>query len=358
MLTALGFFLICLAGMSDGSFYLPSKFTKQWEWEHCWATFSLGFFVISWLITLMLIPNVFEIYRSVPVHEIAWLCLFGLLWGVGSVLFGTAMKMLGMALGYPVGLGTVACVGALIPLVTTRAEHLFTIGGAFVVIGVIVTVFGINVCAGAYRLRENHSDQSRRRGAMALAAGLTVAVLAGVFSAQLNVGFSFGENVIRAARASGAGEILSGAVLWSIFFTPAFAVNFGYSLLLMIKRKTFGAFWGPHLRRNLPLGTAMGALFVCAIYVYSIGATCLGDWGEVPGWVIFMSVDTVVGNLWGLYTGEWDGASVAARRVLRLGTAVIVLAIVIVAIGQYCDTLGEYAAGFNQTLVENVQRIP
>ncbi len=211
--------------------------------------------------------------------------------------------------------------------------------GAFVICGTIITVLGITVCANAYRLRDNHSHPSERQSSLRLAAGLAVAVLAGVFSAQLNVGFSFGENVIQAARASGAGDVVSGAVLGSIFFCPAFVVNFGYSILLMAKRKTFGAFWGPYIRRNLPLGTAMGGLFVCAIYIYSIGATCLGDWGEVPGWVVFMSVDTVVGNLWGLRTGEWEGASNAARHLLRLGTAVVVFAIFVVAVGQYCDTL-------------------
>ena len=78
----------------------------------------------------------------------------------------------------------------------------------------------------------------------------------------------------------------------------------------------------------------MGILFVCAIFVYSIGATCLGDWGEVPGWVVFMSVDIITGNLWGLYTGEWDLAPKKGRLLLKLGMGVIIIAIIVVAISQ------------------------
>ena len=64
-------------------------------------------------------------------------------------------------------------------------------------------------------------------------------------------------------------------------------------------------------------GLSMGALFVCAIYIYSMGATCLGDWGEVPGWVVFMSVDIITGNFWGTVTGEWNAAPRRARKMLN-----------------------------------------
>ncbi len=203
MFTALGFLLICLAGISDGSFYLPAKYTKQWEWEHSWATFSLGFFVISWILTLILIPNIFEIYCSVSSREIYLLLAFGALWGVGAILFGTALHLLGMALGYPIGLGTVACVGALVPLMTTESDHLFTIQGAFVIVGVMITVLGIIVCSQAYRVKEDAAEEACRQRSVSLAVGLPVAIFAGVFSALINIGFSLGENVIRTAQELG-----------------------------------------------------------------------------------------------------------------------------------------------------------
>jgi len=34
---------------------------RQWSWEHTWATFSLlGMFVFNWIITFLLVPNIFR----------------------------------------------------------------------------------------------------------------------------------------------------------------------------------------------------------------------------------------------------------------------------------------------------------
>ena len=73
---------------------------RQWSWEHTWAAFSLlGMFVFNWIITLLLVPNIFAVYSASPVKDLAVLALFGLGWGVGAVLFGLGMERLGMALG-------------------------------------------------------------------------------------------------------------------------------------------------------------------------------------------------------------------------------------------------------------------
>ena len=331
MITILGFVLIGLAGISDGSFYVPMKYTKRWEWEHTWAVFSLGFFTVSWLLTFILIPDIFEIYSSIAAKEIALLLVFGALWAVGAILFGTALHMLGMAVGYPVGLGTVACFGALVPLVTVESDSLFTYKGLLVIVGILIAVFGIVVSSRAYKLKEELEASPEKRSAP-LAAGLIVAVLAGVFSSFINIGFSLGGNVMALAREYGVSEAFSGTVVWSIFFTIAFMVNFLYCLFLMVKRCTLKDFFSPDIMRNFPLGFSMGALFICAVYLYSIGATCLGSWGEVPGWVLFMSVDIITGNLWGLFTGEWDNAPDNARKLLKRGLIIILFAIAVVAL--------------------------
>ncbi|MBT4484738.1 MAG: hypothetical protein HOC71_13795 [Candidatus Latescibacteria bacterium] len=335
MFTILGFILIFFAGMSDGSFYLPMKYTRKWEWEHTWAVFSFAFFVVNWILTFIFIPNIFEVYSSVPVGEILILLVFGALWGVGAILFGTALHLLGMALGYPIGLGTVACFGALVPLVTTESENLFTYKGLLVIIGIIIAVIGIIVSSRAYKVKEDAAEEASGERSVPLIMGLLVAIFAGVFSSFINIGFSFGENVIEHARDLGVSDILSGTVVWSIFFSIAFLVNILYCLFLMIKRHTLKDFIGPYIKRNFSLGLVMGTLFICAVYVYSMGATCLGTWGEVPGWVLFMSVDIITGNIWGLFSGEWYGAPKDARKLLKRGMVIILCAIVVVALSQW-----------------------
>ena len=334
MLTILGFLLIFMAGISDGSFYLPMKYTRKWEWEHTWAVFSLGFFVISWILTFIFIPNIFEVYSSVAIKEIYILLVFGALWGVGAILFGTALHLLGMALGYPIALGTVACFGTLIPLATIESENLFTYKGLIVIIGIIIAIAGIVVSSRAFKAREEAAEKAISKRSVPLAVGLLVAIFAGVFSSFINIGFSFGENVIQTARESGVSNTFSGTAVWSIFFSIAFVVNILYCLFLMVKRDTLKDLLGPYIKRNFLLGMGMGGFFICAIYIYSMGATCLGSWGEVPGWVLFMSVDIITGNLWGLFTGEWDNAPKGARKLLKSGMIIIIFAIIVVAVSQ------------------------
>jgi L-rhamnose-H+ transport protein len=105
----------------------------------------------------------------------------------------------------------------------------------------------------------------------------------------------------------------------------------------MLNRKNSGALWTSGYIRNYSLGIAMGALFVCAIYVYSMGAASLGSWGEVPGWIIFMSIDITTGNLWGFWTGEWKGAPSWARKLLIGGMVIILVAVITVAASQFMN---------------------
>jgi len=332
----LGFVLIVLSGLSDGSFYLPSKFTRNWEWEHYWSVFAIGFFTISWILTIILIPNIFSIYSSVHAKELYMVIFFGALWGIGAILFGTALNKLGMALAYPITLGTVAAFGSMVPLLTTESENLFTSRGAIVVLGLIITVLGIIICSRAFKAKNTSTPQSDRKG-MTLLVGMLIAVFAGVFSALINIGFSFAGNIIEEAREMGVSTILSAVSPWCLFFSSAFVVNFGYCLFLMIKRKNTSALWTPDFARNFSLGISMGALFVCAIYVYSMGATYLGSWGEVPGWIIFMSIDITTGNAWGLWTGEWKGTPLKARRLLITGMIIILIAVITVAASQFMN---------------------
>ncbi|MFC1738931.1 L-rhamnose/proton symporter RhaT [Planctomycetota bacterium] len=330
----LGFILLFIAGMSDGSMYLPAKYTRNWRWEHYWSVFSLTFFVISWVLTFILVPDIFSIYSGIAAKDIIILAVFGALWGVGAILFGLSCYLVGMALTFPIVLGTVAVVGSLIPLMTTEADSLFTPKGGIVIIGLLITVAGIVVCSRAYKIKEDIESQTQAKRATSVVGGLLVAVFAGVFSALLNVGFSFGDNVTARAVEFGASQSFASTAVWALFFSVAFVVNLAYCLFLMIKHNTLQSFFGPEIKRNLLLGIAMGAFFTCAIFIYSVGATFLGSWGEVPGWVVFMSVDIITGNVWGLVTGEWATAPRNAHKLLKLGTAVIIIAIIVVALSQ------------------------
>ena len=97
-----GVSLILIAAILQGIFLLPMSRARDWAWEHVWLAFSLfGMLLCNWLLTLLVLPNPLAIFAGVPRREILILAGFGLAWGAGAVLFGMAMDMLGLALGYP-----------------------------------------------------------------------------------------------------------------------------------------------------------------------------------------------------------------------------------------------------------------
>lgn len=85
----LGFVLVLLAAILQGTFICPMMMVEGWSWEHTWATFSLlGMFVLNWIIILLLVPRIFAVYATSPTKDLMVLGLFGLGWGLGAVLFG------------------------------------------------------------------------------------------------------------------------------------------------------------------------------------------------------------------------------------------------------------------------------
>jgi len=328
-----GFLLVLLAGLLQGSFILPMTLVKRWSWEHTWATFSLlGMLVFNWIITLVFVPNIFAVYGASPGRDLAILALFGLGWGVGAVLFGLGMDRLGMALGYPIIMGLIASLGALIPLLVFFPQTLLTARGMILLAGSGLVIFGIVLCsiAGSRRTPSENTSTATRPNFFKI--GLAVAILAGILSCLPNVGVAFGRNVVSAAESLGVSPAASGNTVWALLFTFGFVANVTYCLYLIITRKTLAQYWNPETPRNLGLSALMALMWIGSFYLYGAGAARLGRWGVVVGWPLFISLSIIVGNLWGLWLGEWRGAPAAARRRLNLGLLILIVAVITVAL--------------------------
>jgi L-rhamnose-H+ transport protein len=330
---AVGFLLVLLAAVLQGSFVLPMTMVRQWSWEHTWATFSLlGMLVFNWIITLLFIPNIFAVYAASPGRDLAVLALFGLGWGVGAVLFGLGMERLGMALGYPIIMGLIASLGALIPLLVFFPETLFSTKGMVLLGGTALVIAGIGSCSLGGSRRTAPVEKSGTRAAGAFKTGLAIAILAGILSCLPNVGMVFGGNVVRRAVALGVSQASAGNTVWALLFTLGCVANLAYCIYLMVSKGILGQWRNPETPRNLGLSALMALMWIASFYLYGAGAARLGRWGAVVGWPLFISLSIVVGNLWGLWRGEWRGAPAGARRWLNLGLLLLIVAVVVVAV--------------------------
>lgn len=329
MALVVGFVLVLLAGLLQGSFILPMTLVRKWAWEHTWATFSLlGMIVFNWIIILILVPNIFAIYSGSPPRDLGVLALFGLGWGVGAVLFGLGMARLGMALGYPIIMGLIASLGALIPLLVFFPQALLTPKGWMLLAGTAVMILGITVCSMAGSRKE---PATAATSSAAHTGGLIIAILAGILSCLPNVGMAFAKNVTIVAETLGVSRAWSGNTVWALLFTLGSVANLAYCLTLMFRNNSFRQYWNAETPRNLGLSALMALLWIGSFYLYGAGASRLGRWGPVAGWPLFISISIVVGNIWGLWRGEWRGATVPARRLLNFGLMTLIVAVVAVA---------------------------
>ncbi len=196
-----GLALISTAGILQGSFYLPMTFTRKWEWEHTWSIFSLtGMIVFSWIFILLTVPDIFSVYAGTASRDVVILIIFGGLWGIGGVLNGLAMAKLGMALAYPIVLGTVSALGALIPLIIFFPSMICAPKGLVLIAGTVVTLIGIIFCSRAFSLKEPSTSSSSKTADGSITAKLAVAIAAGIMASLLNVGFAYSIGLIQAAR--------------------------------------------------------------------------------------------------------------------------------------------------------------
>lgn len=324
--TSIGLFLVLIAAVFQGVFLLPMDRIEGWRWEQSWLAFSFfGMILFNWFFTAISIPQALAIYRAAGTGDLLRLVLFGLGWGMGAVLFGLGMARLGLALGYPIIMGLIASLGALVPLLVFFPGTLASGKGALILLGMLVVVIGILLCSRAGGGKDGTASAAR----MGLAQGLIVAVAAGILSSLPNIGMAFAAKVIGIAAAQGVTASLAGNVVWALFFTAGFAVNALYCLYRMAQGS--GRAESIPVARNLALAALMGLVWIGSFYAYGMGAARLGPLGPVIGWPLFIAISILVGNLVGLWRGEWRGASSAARRRLTQGLVVLLAAVGLIA---------------------------
>src|SRR5262250_1908211 len=119
--------LLLLAGGMNGSFAVPMKRVRGWDWEHTWLIWSfIGMIAIPWTVAAVTIPDLNAVYHAAGPEALARTALYGMLWGASAVLFGLGIVRVGLALGFGIILGTASSLGAVLPLVTLHRDRLFT----------------------------------------------------------------------------------------------------------------------------------------------------------------------------------------------------------------------------------------
>lgn len=331
-----GLGIILIASVFQGSFVVPMAYAKGWKWENSWLLFSLlGMWVFNWMLAAMSVPNLWKIYMSATLDQLLIPIVFGFLWGIGAICFGLGMAVMGLALGYTIIMGLVLGMGAFIPMLCLHPADLLTFRGMVILAGLVVMLFGIGLSGIAGRIKER--EQGKRSGEITKITNLSpkigflICLVAGIFSSLNNVGYAMSGSLIQLAQEQGASPQWAGNVVWVLIFSSGGIVNIAYSVFLLVRNKTFGAYRQPGFSKNFVFTMLMAIMWIGSFILYGLGAGQMGQWGTVIGWSIFIALSIAFGTFWGIFQGEWTGTTFRSRRIMFASITVLILAILIFA---------------------------
>jgi L-rhamnose-H+ transport protein len=358
MQVILGVIFHFIGGFASGSFYIPYKKVKGWHWESYWIVGGL----FSWLIVPPLaawltIPGFTDIIKATGTSTLLITFFFGLLWGIGGLTYGLGVRYLGVSLGSSIILGLCMVFGALIPSIyydfsPVEGKDTFSVmasstWGLIVLAGLVVCILGIIICGKAGMMKEKqlraagtdpHGMEVKTEYKFAL--GMFVSIISGVLSACFNFGLEAGQEMAKVAneawKASNPGEgefLYRNNVIYVVLLWGGLTTNFIWCMILNARNKTFGDYTNNKtpLFSNYMFAALAGTTWFLQFFFYGMGESKLGN--GPSSWILHMAFIILVANMWGIILKEWKGVSKKTARTIAVGILTIILAVVIVGIG-------------------------
>ena len=366
-----------LGGFCSATNFIPFRGIKRWSWEIYWIIQG----VAAWLImpTLMaslFVPHLFDILRTAhqsPDASIGWPLLMGILWGVGGLTFGLAIRYLGLGLGYAIALGFCTAFGTLVPPIYDGQIHsiLHETSGQVTLAGVLLSLLAIAVSGAAgyskeHEITEEEKAETGERD-YSFAKGLAVAIFAGIMSSffafGLRAGKPIGDMTKTALVASGRAELWQDLPILILIMFGGLVTNFVWSAILIYRNNSVRQFGGEPgdnpmgtapvtgdtligfdmrtltqrispgvLVRNYILAAMAGVIWYFQFFFYSMGTTKMGK-SEFASWTLHMASIIIFATLWGIALHEWKGTSVRTRLLVTCGLFLLVGSTVVIGYG-------------------------
>jgi L-rhamnose-H+ transport protein len=269
----------------------------------------------------------------------------GVLWGIGGLTFGLAMRYLGISLGMSVALGFCSAFGALIPPIyrdmggvdgLKLTAMISNPGGRLVLLGVVVCLFGIAICGRAGMLKERELSAEQKKVGVKefnFPLGLVVAIFSGILSACFNFGIEAGQPMADLAVQRGDNPLFQTNVTYVVLLWGGLTTNLIWCIVLNARNRSFGDYVDRQtpLANNYLFAAIAGATWYLQFFFYGMGASKLTN--GPSSWILHMAFIIIVSNLWGIVFDEWKGV---ARRTLAtqlLGIAIILASVALVGYG-------------------------
>jgi L-rhamnose-H+ transport protein len=372
----LGVLFHWLGGLASASNFIPFRGIKRWSWEIYWIIQGVAAWLIApILIASIFVPNVYAVLAASPSSVIATAIFWGVLWGVGGLTFGLAIRYLGLGLGYAIALGFCTAFGTLIPPIShgQMGAILHDRSGQVILAGVVVCLLAIAVsgAAGYSKEAEITDEQKAATGErdFSFVKGLVIAVFAGIMSSFFAVGLDAGRPIGEIARlqlvAHGRSELWQNLPVLVVVLWGGFVTNLVWTVILILKNRSGGQFFGEPgsnpmrtastagdtlmdvdlttlaqrispgtLVRNYILAAMAGIIWYFQFFFYSMGSTKMGKY-DFASWTLHMASIIIFATLWGIALKEWKGTSLRTRVLVGCGLALLIGSTIVVGYGSY-----------------------
>jgi L-rhamnose-H+ transport protein len=322
--------IVVFASIFQGTFGIGMKYIKPLSWEAWWVIQSVVAMLLFPLIwALIVVPDLFGILCDAPMNEVTAGATMGFLWGIGGIMFGVSVGYIGVSLTYGIVMGGCGIAATIIALIQ-GADSIVSASIPFTVVGLLlyalalvaVTIGGLNrdkiLAADGKELQGIKKGSEFRKG-------LIIAVVCGLLSSLLFIGFNNTTGIGKIAEAHGTIVRNTALARWVVVLMGALVMNLGYALVLLAKNKQVVAEKTGSVGKAVIWAVVTGLLWFAALGTMGQGSAMMGDIGAVIATPIFLGLSLVVSNIAALITGEWKGARKALNYVF-VGVFLIVLA--------------------------------
>jgi L-rhamnose-H+ transport protein len=377
----LGVIFHWIGGFCSATNFIPFRQIKRWSWEVYWIIQGFAAWIVAPpILAYLFVPHLSSImhqaYAQHP-RDLRYALLFGILWGVGGITFGLAIRYLGIALGYAIALGLCAFFGTLVPPVYNgQIMTLFhQTSGRVILLGVLVCLIGVavNGAAGYSKEQEITPEEKAEAGERDynFGKGIAIAILAGFMSSFFAFGLAAGKPLGDIAKvqllASGRSDLWQNLPVLIVVLWGGFITNFVWSLILIFQNGSIKQFAGEPginpmraaatsgdtlvdfdpldpstydrvapatLIANYFFAAMAGVIWYFQFFFYSMGQTKMGKY-DFSSWTLHMASIIIFATLWGLALKEWHGTSMRTKLLVTCGLALLVGSTVIVGYGNY-----------------------
>eukprot|EP00977_Amphora_coffeiformis_P028817 scaffold37256_cov183-Amphora_coffeaeformis.AAC.1 len=361
------------------------------EFHQAWILFQLYAVLINIPICLFWAGGPGQVANTLQASSVVdmfWVVLFSVLWGIGSICFGVACKVAGVGLGTNLSMGIIMVLGTFLPLCLEGA--IATVAGGVVLIGLVVCCLGLALAVislqtrdvdGCGRKREESSSGRRQQQQQSppldgcgddttLPAEMTVTnsgmdlqetkqkyqqqqqqqqqtnsskeysttykvavcVMTGIFGAQLQFAFVFGQDMVDYAK--GVDDVPSSgrnAVIW-LFALPCGApASLLYGILGKPSHIPWSRMYTSPWYRHVGILLTAAIPWVSHIHLYGFANTLLpDDLAASVAWPVLMMTTVVSGMFWSIILGEWADASQRSKLKFYQGLGMVSLGVVII----------------------------